>query len=235
MQEADAVRDIPREAHLVGRDHHGHAALRQLADHLEHLARPARGRARSSPRPAAAGRASSRARARSPRAAAGRRRAGRDTRPACRRARSGRAGRARSPPPRPAASPSTLRGASVTFSQHGHVREEVVGLEDDPDSAADAVRRRRRASVTSRPRDDDPAGVDRLEQVHAAQERRLARSRRADQAHDLVRGDGEVDPLQHLDVAERLVQVLDPQEPRALGHCWPRELPAPVAVARANR
>ena len=57
--------------------------------------------------------------------------------------------------------------------------------------------------------DPDPAGLDRLEQVDAAQERRLARARRADQADDLVLGDVEVDPAQHLELAEGLVQALD--------------------------
>ena len=57
--------------------------------------------------------------------------------------------------------------------------------------------------------DDDPAGVDRLEQVDAAQERGLARARRADEADDLVLGDHEVDPAQDLELAERLVQALD--------------------------
>ena len=61
---------------------------------------------------------------------------------------------------------------------------------------------RRRMRSTSTPvrgdllaLDDDAAGVDRLEQVDAAQQRRLARPRRADEAHDLVLLDGEVDAL----------------------------------------
>ena len=36
-QEADLVGDLGREAHLVGRDHHGHAVLAQVADDGEHL------------------------------------------------------------------------------------------------------------------------------------------------------------------------------------------------------
>ena len=31
------LRDVPREAHLVGRDEHRHALGGELADHLEHL------------------------------------------------------------------------------------------------------------------------------------------------------------------------------------------------------
>src|SRR5215212_11424161 len=37
VEEADAVGDVPREAHLMRRDQHGHACSRELADHLEHL------------------------------------------------------------------------------------------------------------------------------------------------------------------------------------------------------
>ncbi len=76
--------------------------------------------------------------------------------------------------------------------EHGHVREQVERLEDDPDPPPDPV------DVDAVGRDllafdDDPSGVDRLEQVDAAQQRRLARPRRADQADDLVLGDDEVD------------------------------------------
>ena len=88
------------------------------------------------------------------------------------------------------------------------MREEVEGLEDDPDAAphrvhVDAVRRDLLAA------DDDPPGVDRLQQVHAAQQRRLPRARRADEADDLVLGQLEVDPAQHLELPERLVDALE--------------------------
>ena len=74
------------------------------------------------------------------------------------------------------------------------MREQVERLEHDPDPAPDPV------DVDALGRDlvaldDDPAGVDRLEEVDAAQERRLAAPRRADQADDLVLGDLEVDAL----------------------------------------
>ena len=89
-----------------------------------------------------------------------------------------------------------------------HVREQVERLEDDPDPPADAV------DVDASggdllALDDDPSGVDRLEEVDAAQQRRLAAPRRADQADDLVLGDLEVDAAQDLEVPERLVQALD--------------------------
>ena len=76
--------------------------------------------------------------------------------------------------------------------QHGHVREQVVRLEDHADPAAHAV------GVDPRVGDvlavePDRAVVDRLQQVDAAQQRRLARAGRADQRDHLVLGDVEVD------------------------------------------
>ena len=114
------------------------------------------------------------------------------------------------------------------FRENGHVRKEVEGLEDDPDAAAHAV------DVDSRPGDllavqDDPPAVHGLEEVHAAEERRLAGPRGADQAHDLVLGEDEVDTTQDLDPAERLVEVLDDEglAVRSRAHaslpaCWRR-------------
>ena len=64
--------------------------------------------------------------------------------------------------------------------------------------------------------DVDLALLDRLERVDAAQQRRLAATRRADEAHDLVLVDAEVDAAQHLVVAEALVHVAQLDE-RA--HC----------------
>ena len=58
------------------------------------------------------------------------------------------------------------------------------------------------------------ACVDVLEQVDAAKERRLARARGADQAHDLVQVDCQVDPVQDLEVAEALRDVLERDEVR---------------------
>src|SRR6185437_1436536 len=37
VQEADAMRNVAREPHLVRRDQHRHPALRELSDHLQHL------------------------------------------------------------------------------------------------------------------------------------------------------------------------------------------------------
>ncbi len=93
-------------------------------------------------------------------------------------------------------------------AQDRHVREEVVGLEDDPDPAADPVGVHARCRHLL-PADEDPALVDRLQEVDAPQQRRLARARGADQADDLVLADLEVDPVQHLVGAERLAHAVE--------------------------
>ena len=90
----------------------------------------------------------------------------------------------------------------------------------------------RRTAFTSTPRcrdllaaHDDPSGVDRLEQIHAAQERRLPRAGRADEADDLVLGQLKVDAAQHLELPEGLAQSRDLQRRRAhaaLPACWRR-------------
>ena len=93
------------------------------------------------------------------------------------------------------------------------MREQVVRLEDDADLPP------QRVDVHLRPGehltvDDDRPLVDVLEQVDAAEERRLPGARRADQADDLVEIDGEVDPVQHLELAEALRDVLERDEVR---------------------
>ena len=55
----------------------------------------------------------------------------------------------------------------------------------------------------------DASRVDRLEEVHAAQEGRLAGAGGADQADDLVLGQGQVDAAEHLELAEGLVDALE--------------------------
>jgi hypothetical protein len=83
------------------------------------------------------------------------------------------------------------------------VREEVERLEDHAELPAHGDR------VDGRVGDDlaveqHIAVVDRVEQVHAAQERRLPRPARADQRDGLVLADGEVDAAQDRRVAEGL-------------------------------
>jgi hypothetical protein len=90
------------------------------------------------------------------------------------------------------------------------VGEQVEGLEDDPDPPPDPVDvDALRGDLLAF--DVDPAGVDRLEEVDAPQQRGLAGAGRADQADDLVLGDDQVDAPQHLERPERLVEPLDPE------------------------
>ena len=56
--------------------------------------------------------------------------------------------------------------------------------------------------------DPQTAGVDLLEVVDAAQERRLATARRPQQHERLLRIDLEVDALEHVELAERLPDLL---------------------------
>ena len=95
------------------------------------------------------------------------------------------------------------------------MREQVERLEHDADPPPDRVDVDA-AGGDLLAVDDDPAGVDRLEQVDAAQERRLAAPRRADEADDLVLGDrrGRC-PRSTSRSPERLVEALDAHGGRA--------------------
>ena len=91
-------------------------------------------------------------------------------------------------------------------------------------------------SVMSGRRSMIVAGLHLLEQVEAAQQRRLARARRADQAHDLVLGDGQADLVEHRVLVEALGHALDLDEGRIAHRLRPLELLAAadqaVGVAR---
>ena len=76
-------------------------------------------------------------------------------------------------------------------------------------------------SVMSSPVEQDAPVVDRLEQVDAAQQRRLARARGPDEAHDLVLVDGEVDLGEH--VVRRRTTSTPPSSAQLAGH---RVMPA---------
>jgi hypothetical protein len=95
------------------------------------------------------------------------------------------------------------------------VGEEVERLEHHADVGAQLSERLalggQRLAV-----DQDPAVVDRLEPVDGAAEGRLAGAGRPDDDDDLLRGDLEVDVLQHVQVTEPLVDTLDGDE--RLGH-----------------
>ena len=100
--------------------------------------------------------------------------------------------------------------------QRGQVREQVEALEDHPDLlalAGDVAL----ASSTSLPSclavadqvavHEDPAALDLLEMVDAADERGLARAGRPDDDDDLAPRDRQRDPLEHLEPAERFLDV----------------------------
>ena len=231
VEEADPVGDLAREAHLVRRDDHRHAAGRQLADDVEDLGDELRvERARDlveqqdvglhRQRPddrhsllltarqpvrvlvALVGQAEPRPAARSPR-----------------------------PPPSARGVFRTLRGASVTLSRTDMCGNRLNAWNTIP------IRRRIRSTSTpsaviSSPLDEDPAGIDRLEQVDAAQERGLAAPRRADEADDLVLGDVEVDAAQDLQLAEGLVEPLDRERRRRVRRRSPGTRRAARPVAR---
>src|SRR5205823_6748710 len=104
-----------------------------------------------------------------------------------------------------------LPGRERDVLHHRHVREEVEGLEDDPDLAAEGV------DIDSTVRDglavdDDRSLVDRFEEVDATEERRLARSGCTDQADHLVDIDGQVDAAQHDELVEALGDPLESDE-----------------------
>jgi len=91
---------------------------------------------------------------------------------------------------------------------HAQVREEIELLEHDPDPLAD------RGHVDSPARDlfaleEDPTGVERLEQVDAAQQRALPTAARPDHHEHLTRGDAQVDVAQHHEVSEALGHLLE--------------------------
>ena len=92
--------------------------------------------------------------------------------------------------------------------ENRHMGEQVEGLEHHPEPAADRDR------VDARVGDhlaveQDVAVVDLLEQIDAAQQRRLARAGGADQRDGLVLVHLQVDPAQHLGVAVGLRDAAD--------------------------
>src|SRR5437867_634566 len=104
------------------------------------------------------------------------------------------------------------------------MRIQIERLEHHADAPAHGV------DVDAGRHDVDALDADRargrfLEAVPAAQQRRLARARRPDDEYQLARGDLEVDALQDLQLAERLVKPRDIQDHWQLGVCrvgsWP--------------
>jgi hypothetical protein len=108
-------------------------------------------------------------------------------------------------------------GRAVHAHAEGHVAEDVaVGeermvLEHQPELAT--VRSDRR-EISSVPRDG--AGRGRLEPGDHTQQRALAAAARAQHAHDLVAGDGEVDAVEREGVAVPDLDAVEDQHVRTL-------------------
>jgi hypothetical protein len=107
--------------------------------------------------------------------------------------------------------------------EHGHVRPQIEALEHHAKPRADPVDlmtvRRPRAVPRAGHADQlaadlDHAGIRRLEQVDAAQERALAGARAADHRDHVAVAGAERHALEHLERAETLVQILDDQRGR---------------------
>ena len=186
VQEADLVGDLAGEAHLVGGDHHRHAVALQVADHAQHLAHQLGvERARDlvqqqRPRPRRQGPGRWR------RAAAGRRRGGpgsRASRPPARRRRAARGASLRGVG---RAAPCARVGARHTFSSTVRCGNRLNAWKTSPSGGARAPGDT--GVGDDLPVEQDVAIVDLLQQVDAAQERRLARAGRADQGDRLVLG-----------------------------------------------
>ena len=233
VEEADAVGDVAGEAHLVGGDDHRHARRREPADDVEHLGDELRvERARDLVEQQQVGSHRERADDRDPLLLAARQ------------------------PVRvlvalvgEAESRQQLVGPCLRLA--AREPEDLAGRERDVASARSCAgtgcrpgTRCRcgggsRSTFDAARRDllalhDDPACVDRLQQVDAAKQRGLAGARRPDEADDLVLGDDEVDALEDLEVPEGLVKALDTQRlGRATapvrGSSGARELASPVA------
>src|SRR5436190_9939815 len=209
VEKADAVGDVAREAHLVRGDDHRHAAGGELADHLEDLRDELRiERARHLVEQHQVRLHRERAHDRDALLLS----AGQGVGIAARLVREPEALEQSRRAPRRLVlrEPERESRRERDVAQHAHVREEVVRLEDDADASANTVH-------VDTPRgdldalDNDAPCVDRLEQVHAAQQGRLPGAGRADQADDLVVGDLEVDASQHFERPEGLVQPFDEQ------------------------
>ena len=97
-----------------------------------------------------------------------------------------------------------LRDGQVV--QDVEVLEQVEALEHHAHAGA-GRRRCPRPGRSARCRRPRPGRNRLLQQVHAAQQRRLARAGRPDDADDVTARDGQVDAPEHLERAERLVQA----------------------------
>src|SRR5215210_3948555 len=226
VEEAHTVRDVAREAHLVGGDEHGHALVGELLDdaqdlgdelgvqgarHLveQHEARPHSERPHDGDALLLA---------------------------------AGEAVGVLVPLVEQAEALEQAQGALIraltVHLEHlargerdvlrdGHVREEVEGLEDDTDTPADAVHVHA-AGCDLLPLHPDAPRVDGFDQVYALEQRGLAGARSPDQTHHLVRLDDEVYTFQYLVLPEGLVYAFEHQ--RRAVHATP-----PASLRRLSR
>ena len=120
------------------------------------------------------------------------------------------------------------------------VREEVEGLEDHADIAAQLGERLpffgKQHAI-----DADLAGVDRLQPVDRPAQRRFARTGRTDNDHDLALVHVEIDVLEHMVGAEILVNTAHLNEGSFGNGRWhmvhtttSRRAPRPIGAARGN-
>jgi hypothetical protein len=117
--------------------------------------------------------------------------------------------------------PAHLAGRKGDVVEHGHVGEEVEGLEDHPGLPADLLDVLDVVAELD-PVDDDPSGVVLLQAVDASDQGRLARAGGADDDHHLLAAHPHVDVLEGLEVAEVLVDALEPDHRLTLGTGWHR-------------
>ncbi len=104
--------------------------------------------------------------------------------------------------------PSSCRGASVMLSMTERCGNRLNAWKTRPISRRTSSASIR-GSVMSRLVKPDRAVVDGLEEVDASQQRRLARTRRPDQAGDVVLSDCQIDALQHVVRAEVLAHLFE--------------------------
>ena len=209
MEEADAVADLAGERHLVGGDQHRHPVGLQAADHVEHLADEfgvERGGDLVEQHHLGVHR---------------QRPGDRHTLLLAARQLVGiRVGAGGEPEPgqhlqgvaasRGLRDPEHLARADRDVVGDRHVREQVEALEHHADTASDRVGVEAGLGDVDAV-EEDLAVVDRLEHVHAAQQRGLARPRRSDQRDHVALSDVEVDAVEHGGVIERLEDAAELQ------------------------
>ena len=181
VQEPDPVRDVAREPHLVGRDHHRHPAGRELADHVQDLGDELGvERARDLVEQHHVGLHRERPHDRHPLLLPAREPV-RVVVALVREPEPFEQLRSRAPRPRPSTVPSASIGPSVTLRSTVMCGNRLKAWNTIPTRWRIRFTSTPRAVISSPSMKIRPP-FDRLEQVDAAEQGRLARTRRADQA-----------------------------------------------------